>query len=175
MARRRWSWRTYLLIGGACLLAQAGCGEADERRQWREAAEVSSENRREREADHREALPALRQLQSEIVSSPDLSAGCSKKVRAGARPVSGVAPVACGNMARGWPLIVDFGFLRCLEAAYAPPENKYVVITVPSGRDFAINRAARYVGYSSIAPIFKRGTGPRYDSALVDIGLRLCR
>lgn len=167
----------WLLVGGAVLLIQAGCGisEPSEKQQWREAARFSRENRADRQAAHREALPALRALREEIVLAQSPTSGCGKEVRSGARAVDGVLPVACGNLGERWPLTFEYGFLRCLLARYEPPENKYVVITVPSGRDYAVNRPARYVGYARIAPIFKDDAGPRYGSALVQIGTRLCK
>jgi hypothetical protein len=175
MGRRRSCNRIYLLAGVAILLIQVGCGGPTEKQQSREAAKFARENRADRRAAHREALPAMRVLREDIVPARSPTPGCGKEVRSGARAVDGVLPVACGNLGERWPLTVEFGFLRCLLARYEPPENRYVVITVPSGRDFAVNRPARYVGYARIAPIFKDEAGPRYGSALVEIGNRLCR
>lgn len=166
-----WKWK---LVVATVLLTQAGCGEPSERQQWHEAAKVSRENRADRRTAHREALPTLRAVRDEILPAQAPTSGCGKEVRSGARAVNGVLPVACGNLGERWPLTVEYGFLRCLMARYEPPENKYVVITAPSGRDFAVNRPARYVGYARIAPIFKRDAGPRYGSALVQIGIPLC-
>jgi hypothetical protein len=175
MGRRR-SWgRIYLFAGVVIFLIQAGCGEPTERQQAREAAKFARENRADRRAAHREALPAIRVLREDIVPAQSPTPGCGKEVRSGARAVDGVLPVACGNLGERWPLTVEYGFLRCLLARYEPPENRYVVITVPSGRDFAVNRPARYVGYAPIAPIFKSDAGPRYGGALAQIGTRLCK
>ena len=175
MGKRRSYARIYLLAGVAIFLTQAGCGESTEKQQWREAARFARENQADRRTAHREALAAMRVLREEIVSVQSPTPGCGKEVRSGARAVDGVLPIACGNLGERWPLTVEYGFLRCLLARYEPPENRYVVITVPSGRDFAVNRPARYVGYARIGPIFKNDAGPRYGSALVQIGARLCK
>lgn len=175
MGRWRSHARIYLLASVAIFLTQAGCGEATEKEQWREAARFARENRADRRAAHREALPAIRALREDIVPAQSPRPGCNKEVRSGARAVDGVLPVACGNLGEQWPLTVEYGFLRCSLARYEPPENKYVVITAPSGQDFAVNRPARYVGYPRIAPIFRDDAGPRYGSALVEIGMRLCK
>jgi hypothetical protein len=175
MGKWRSDARIYLLAGVAIFLTQAGCGEATEKEQWREAAKFARENRTDRRSAHREALLAMRVLREDIVPAQSPTPGCGKKVRSGAQAVDGVLPVACGNLGERWPLTVEYGFLRCQLARYEPPENRYVVITVPSGKDFAVNRPARYVGYARIAPIFKNGAGPRYGSALVPIGARLCK
>ena len=174
MGKRGSHARVYLLAGVAIFLTQAGCGEATEKERWREAARFARENRADRRAAHRAALPAIQVLREDIVPAQSPTPGCGKEVRSGARAVDGVLPVACGNLGEGWPLTVEYGFLRCSFARYEPPENRYVVITVPSGRDFALNRPARYVGYARIAPIFKNDAGPRYGSALARIGSRLC-
>ena len=174
MGKWRSHARIYLLTGVAIFLTQTGCGEATEKEQWREAAKFARENRADRQAAHREALPAIRVLREDIVPAQSPALGCDKDVRSGARAVDGVLPVACGNLGERWSLTVEYGFLRCELARYEPPENKYVVITVPSGKDFAVNRPARYVGYARIAPIFKNDAGPRYGSALARIGSRLC-
>jgi hypothetical protein len=175
VGRGRSHGRIYLLAGVAILLIQAGCGGPNEKQQAREAAKFARENRADRRAAHREALPATRILREDIVPAQSPTPGCGKEVRAGARAVDGVLPVACGNLGERWPLTVEYGFLRCSLARYGPPENKYVVITTPSGRDFAVNRPARYVGYPRIAPIFRDDAGPRYGSDLVEIGARLCK
>lgn len=168
------SYRSVCLgIGVAFLLGLAGCDVGSQQLR-RESSKLSRENRADRQAAHREASPALRALRDEIVPAASPTSGCGKEVRAGAVAIDGVLPVACGNLGERWPLTVDYGFLRCLLARYEPPENKYVVITVPSGREYAVNRPARYVGYARIAPIFKRDAGRRYRSALVEIGSRLC-
>jgi hypothetical protein len=170
------SWsRIYLLVGVVIFLFQAGCGGPTEKQQSREAAKFARENRVDRRAAHREALPAMRVLRKDIVPAQSPTPGCGKEVRSGAQAVDGVLPVACGNLGERWPLTVEYGFLRCSLARYEPPENKYVVITALSGRDFAVNRPARYVGYARIAPIFKDDAGPRYGSALVRIGTQLCK
>lgn len=173
--RREWYGRRWLLLVATVLLTQAGCGEPSEQQQSREAAKFSRENRADRQAAHREALPALRTLGDEIVPAQSPTSGCGKEVRSGVRALNGVLPVACGNLGERWPLTVEYGFLRCLIARYEPPKNKYVVITAPSGRDYAVNRPARWVGYARIASIFKDDAGPRYGSALVQVGNRLCK
>jgi len=163
-----------LSIAAAALLIQTGCGEPSEQQQWREAAKVARENRAGRQAAHREAEPALRALRDEIVPAERPTAGCDKEVRGGAHAVDGVLAVACGNLGEKWPLTVEYGFLRCVLAPWDPPQNKMVVFTAPSGKEYAVNEPARFVGYERIAPIFKRGAGPRNGSALVPIGIRLC-
>jgi hypothetical protein len=168
---RRFKW---LLVGGALLLTQAGC-EPSEKQQWREAAKVAREHRAFRQAAHREALPAIRALRDDIVPARTPTSRCGKEVRIGARAVDGVLPVACGNLGESWPLTIQYGFLRCLVARWDPPGLKVVVITAPSGRDYAVTRTGRYVGYERIAPIFKDDAGPRYGSALTKIGSQLCK
>lgn len=172
-SRRRRYIGTGVLASAFFLAMLSGCGES-EQRQWREAAKVARENRAERLASHRAVSPQLRESQDEIVIALDPNAGCAQEVRS-ETVRAGVMPVACGNFGKRWPLTVEYGFLRCETARWDQPGNKMVVFTAPSGEDYAVNEAARLVGYSSIAPIFKKGAGPRSQSALVPVGSRLCK
>lgn len=88
--------------------------------------------------------------------------------------MKGILPVACGDFGSDWPLTLEYGFLRCEVGPLDVKNAKRVVFTTPAGRDYAVNEAARWGGYARIAPIFKAGAGPRYQSALVPRGEELC-
>lgn len=82
--------------------------------------------------------------------------------------------MACGDFPR-WPLAVNWGFLRC---EVGPDETERVVFSTPAGRDYAVNVAARTVGYADIGAILDRrvakGDAEWALEPLATAGLALC-
>jgi hypothetical protein len=162
-----------IVIGGSL-----GCGESllpNEKKRARKAARVARENRELRRTANRRAVKVQRQISRGLVLAPSSAAGCEKRVAQPLRPVEGVLPVACGNFGTNWPLTIEYGFLRCERGAYAGHPQRRVVFMTPDGADYAVSDDARWVGYPTIAPIFRDNEGqPRYRNALTRAGLRLC-
>jgi hypothetical protein len=166
-----------LLLMIALVSGCIGCGESlwpNEEKRARKAARVARENREMRRVAHRRALKVQSQIRRGLVFGASDAADCDKRVVQPLQPVEGTQVVACGNFGAGWPLALEYGFLRCEHGAIAGRPQRRVVFTTPDGTDYALSEDARWVGYPPIAPIFGDNGEPRYRNALTRAGLRLC-
>lgn len=155
----------------------SGCGHGsigDEADEFRAAAKIAVQNRIARHQAHARAEPAFRALSGAFVRSGNQGSVCDVRTRRGSGPIHGAMAVSCGDFGMTWPLTVDHGFLRCETGSFEASDAKRVVFTTPQGRDYAVNEAARWVGYGRIASIFRPDAGPRYRSVLAGAGARLC-
>lgn len=167
-----------LLLAIAIIIGCIGCGESlwpDEEKRARKAARVARENRDLRQTARQRALKVQNRIRRSLVFGPSEAAGCEKRVVQPMQPVEGTLVVACGNFGAGWPLTVEYGFLRCERGSLAGRPQRRVVFAAPNGAEYALSEDARWVGYSRIAPIFGHGSEPRYRNILTREGLRLCR
>jgi hypothetical protein len=165
-------------LAALCLLpALAGCVAAlpSAQKEWEAQAAAAKRHAAEREAARKRAAEVEANLDFELERVSDGHSGCAFATTGG-EPVEGIAPVACGDLERTWPLTAPWGFLRCEDV---PGSNRrLVVFTTPDGEEYGLSLEARGIGYQSIKPILTSraaAEGTRRSLAeLVAIGAGLC-
>jgi len=141
------------LILVACALAGCSSGQSVENER-RQAAEVALEHAAERRAADLRAARIERTISFDL--RPSHSPSCRLETAA-AEPRDGIAPLACGDLAGHWPLTVAWGFLRCEPGADG---HHRVVFSTPRGAAYAVDVAARAIGYADIGPILDPSLSP---------------
>lgn len=171
---------TEFLAFVAVSLALAGCAEGFDspgetpREQSERLRAVAKQNAEIRRMGRSQALRTLEELRPMVERGTSSASDCRARY-SGERHAARLVLIACGNYDGSWPFFVPVGYLRC-EAGTTKSLPWRVVFGNRKHGEYALNAAARVVGYRPIQEIVKDTSDWRKDrTALLGIGLDLCR
>lgn len=159
------------------VMALTGCGSAGHfvgaEKEAEEQAQFRREDARERRVARNRAVRIERafDVERQLVAHP--TAFCRLEIPP-SRPNHGIVPVSCGSFGSGWPLTVEWGYLRCEPSIKQNFER--VVFTAPDGTEYAVNRSAYGIGYPGIRPLRRKYLSGKRASIgiLLSRGSSLC-